>query len=760
MSGGLDSNCDDVDGVDGDGDGFAAWTEDCEDDNASIHPGAVELCDGVDQDCDGVPSALAGGDEVDDDGDGFLACAECDDASDLRYPGAVELCDGLDTDCDGALAPGDEDGDGDGDLACDDCDDGDPTMTTLDADGDGETSCATDCDDDDPVMNTADLDADGFTPCGGDCSDYNPAVSPGGTEVCNGLDDDCDDALPDWDQDLDGDGFIGCLDCDDDDPAISPAGLEVCNALDDDCDGVLPGDEYDHDGDGWLACDPWVGSDPAISGGGDCNPAEPTVWPGAPDGCDNLDNDCNGVVDDTTDLDGDGFCDGDCDDVDPDIWPGNWADAEPNAEWDGVDWNCDGDDAFTTAGASIAITGPRYTGEELLGDADIDGDGAADLLFSSDGGMHLFLSLSAGATLATTDADAVYPASRAVSLGDLDADGRDEVAMISSVGVRMFSGWSLAQLPADLTSADLTLEAAPSEGFGARLLAADLDGDGILDLAVSATYADDLATDAGKVYGYSGAWLADRLTAAGGPFSYDTSYASWTIAGATANAHFGHRLGDGGDVDGDGVRDLLVSIEDFVAGAVSVFSGASLAPGAAEDTAITHILDTGAELDFGGGGLLGLGDLDSDGLGEVFVSWHPGVGAIFSGSQLATNETLTAGAADLVLIGGFGYLKQPPVRCDLDGDGVDEVLFGDRVYGTVFATSTSNLGAALVAGSPYFDLETAGWAFSEGVENDETGWAVACADFNFDGLPDLVATAPSANYRVGNGAVYVILNGL
>jgi hypothetical protein len=474
---GLDANCDGVPGVDEDGDTYAAFVADCDDDDPLVHPGAGELCDGVDQDCDGVPSALNGGDEVDGDGDGFLACAECDDASDLRYPGAVELCDGLDTDCDGALTAGDADGDADGDLACDDCDDADPALTTLDVDGDGETSCATDCDDADAVMNTVDLDADGFSPCGGDCSDYNPLVSPAGVEVCNAVDDDCDGVLPDWDQDLDGDGFIGCEDCDDETATAYPGAPELCNGIDEDCDGLVPGDELDGDADGWLSCSAWVGTDPAILGVGDCNPAEASVYPGAPDGCDNLDNDCNGVVDDVLDLDGDGVCAGDCDDTDPDIWPGSWADATVAGQADGVDSNCDGVDPYSVGGASIVITGPQGMGLRLVGDADFDGDGGADLAFTGPGPLGpttpgevlVFFGPTPGAALTDADADLVLPGSHVASLGDLDGDGRHELAIPWDGNLHIFTGWTLSQLPADLSAADLTIESNDGD-FGHDLL--------------------------------------------------------------------------------------------------------------------------------------------------------------------------------------------------------------------------------------------------------------------------------------------------
>ena len=112
-----------------------------------------------------------------------------------------------------------------------------------------------------------DYDQDGFLDGQGedrDCADLNPAVHPGAPEICNEIDDDCDDRLDDGDEDLvdaeflyedgDGDGYgvePGLLrcgsdryatvsgDCDDDNAEVFPGAPEVCNDKDDDCDEIV-----------------------------------------------------------------------------------------------------------------------------------------------------------------------------------------------------------------------------------------------------------------------------------------------------------------------------------------------------------------------------------------------------------------------------------------------------------------------------------------------------------------------------------------
>ena len=126
-SGILNVGGDDDDGnpVDEDGDGFDT-DSDCDDTDDAVHPDADEIpYDGVDNDCQD-------GDLTDVDGDGFDGGddgEDCDDEDPEMHPGAEELCDGLDNDCSGAPLDGEVDADGDGYMFCGgDCDDDDPQV--------------------------------------------------------------------------------------------------------------------------------------------------------------------------------------------------------------------------------------------------------------------------------------------------------------------------------------------------------------------------------------------------------------------------------------------------------------------------------------------------------------------------------------------------------------------------------------------------------------------------------------------------------
>ena len=324
--------------VDADGDGSPEGI-DCDDADPTIYPGATELCDGVDNDCDSA--TMVAGENVDVDADGVIGCLDCDDADSGNFPGNTEICDEADNDCIPATwAPGeDTDVDGDGAITCLDCDDGDAANLPGNVEiCDGQDN---DCI---PVTWAADEDtdgdSDGSVTCL-DCDDADGANAPGGTEICDGQDNDCDATTVFAGEDTDGDsdGSIACADCDDADGANTPGATELCDGQDNDCDAttVFAGEDTDGDSDGSIAC-------------ADCDDADAANAPGGTEVCDGQDNDCDATTvfaGEDTDGDSDGAVAClDCDDADGANYPGN---AELCDEQDN---DCNGFADFPIGGAT------------------------------------------------------------------------------------------------------------------------------------------------------------------------------------------------------------------------------------------------------------------------------------------------------------------------------------------------------------------------------------------------------------------------
>ncbi|MAA78777.1 MAG: hypothetical protein CL916_05915 [Deltaproteobacteria bacterium] len=358
--------------VDPDQDGYFG-AEDCDENSPSVHIGASEICDGIDNNCDGeIDEGVLVTYYFDGDGDNFGDSTntqqdcfpadgyvtngnDCDDEDDAMYPGSMEVCDGLDNDCNDLI------------------DDGLGVYWFFDEDGDGYGSIDTSI--------QACTQPQGSITTGGDCDDENAQIFPGVDEECDGVDNNCNGQIDEtgsdrWFRDEDEDGFgspsnfvESCvpvegyidnnLDCNDTDDSIHPDSVELCDGLDNNCNGILNDnaldgstwfEDSDMDGYGNPASSTIACTQPAgfSSNDDDCDDSNILISPIALEFCNEIDDDCDGVVDDSDvvdfqvffgDADGDGFGDSsivmqacaqgagmatnnqDCDDTNASIYP-------------------------------------------------------------------------------------------------------------------------------------------------------------------------------------------------------------------------------------------------------------------------------------------------------------------------------------------------------------------------------------------------------------------------------------------------------
>ncbi|MES2642094.1 MAG: putative metal-binding motif-containing protein [Myxococcota bacterium] len=640
--------------------GHVAGGGDCNDADPTFHPGAAEAdCDDpADYNCDGSVGT------TDADADGWLACEECDDGAAGVSPSAAESCNGVDDDCDGVVDPAgalgagtwyaDADGDTYGNAA------------TLDRSCDapaGFVSDATDCDDARAAVSPAGVEVCATTyddDCDGDAAERRTP--------------DCTRWYLDFDEDGYGSSSNVCAcaaeglyvadnddDCDDGDGATSPGATELPgNGIDDDCDGVidavalstadaiLAGDDAD-DGAGY-----------ALAGGADMDG----------DGYDDL---LVGVPGD--DAGGSGA--GSAFLVRGPV-SGTVLASEADAAWIG-------EAADDVAGVSVSLgdaDGDGYADALVgaLGNAAGGRDaGAAYLLYGPFSGT---VDLGAADSILVGDTPGDAAGTSVLLAGDVDGDGVGDLLVSAPEGGTRSTTVGLVYLVLGPPAATVPLASAEAElsgttrtdSVGAALAAAgDTNGDGLADFLVGGPEVDDAGSASGTVYLVEGPVSGVSVLEA---------IATARLVGEDANDYAGTAMTGAGDLDGDGYDDLLVGAPGAGTGGIAyvVLSPVSgeLSLSGADASFEADVADS--EM---GGAVAAPGDMDGDGVPELVIGSE---GDVLGGTSAGAAYILTAWTSGTRLPGDadawwFGERLDRAGAAiaaagDTDGDGLDDVFVG------------------------------------------------------------------------------------
>lgn len=702
----------------------------------SVNPDAPEQCNNVDDNCNGVPDDNPEDPPVwvrDEDGDGhgaeasgtLAACdqpagtsaatdpQDCDDADEQVFPGAAEDCGPVDRDCDGDPSAGAVD----------------PETFYADVDGDG----------------FGDVESPGYAcePGAGlvdddnDCDDLDPDVHPDAEELCNEVDDDCDDNVDfgavdrgTYFLDTNSDGYgvdtstvLACSlpsgyaatagDCNDSALATNPGAAETCGGADENCDGSVDeptaadatvwyadadGDTFGEPATSQAACTQPSGY---VLDNTDCDDSSSAVSPVDPEVCGGSDENCDGATDESTaadavdhydDLDGDTYGDvatlthgclpagrvtdgSDCDDGNADANPG-----ELEVCGDGVDEDCDGLAAacflgtYTTADADAVIT--NSTASEAFG--------------------------------------------WTAAAGDLTGDGQDDLVVLanSSDELHLFAGPVTSTSTA--AAAATYTDAGAVDTYWTRGLWADQDfnGDGQDDLAMY------------PCEGTYSSYYDNNICVAFGPVDPgDLFYPRFS-------PQSGHSQPDAdvGDIDGNGIPEVLTILDTSMLYAYEPADGAF--------TYSNVWLGTGpyiATIAGSFGGVASGADFNGDGADEVALDV---AGAFYVHDTLFLGGHYIYDAAAVHGVPGANLATE--MVGDLDGDGLDDLLH---------AALSSSPEAVYVLTDPLTSGDVTAVAAASITSSSSSGFpqSMETADLNGDGVHDLLL----GTFDDANGAAYV-----
>jgi len=395
------------------------------------------------------------------------------------------------------------------------------------------------------------------------------------------------------------------------------------------------------------------------------------------------------------------------------------------------------------------------------------GGPAQDGSYDTSSRVDLFLGGASGVE-ATADWSLVEPSHdqalgyQLTTAGDVNGDGLADVI----VGCR---GWDEAEADAGIawlylgslqglsTTATWTAEGEAGDLFGAVATAGDVNGDGFSDILIGASGCSDAHTNGGAAYCYSGAGDVPKVSA------------GWSVQSNQVGARLGYSMASAGDPNGDGYDDLLVGAfmydnGEVNEGAVFIFLGSYL--GLSYTPA--WWAEGNMEEAWLGYGLANAGDVNGDGLVDILVSapcYDNGSareGAVFL--WFGTTGSMPAGNPDNAHWRALGTQAAAQLGLgvcgagDVNGDGFADIVAGAPYYNNPTVDEGAVFGWY---GSPDGPSLTHDWFHDTGSANSGYGMSVSSAgDFNGDGYSDALVGAPLYDHPgTDDGMIFVYLGG-
>jgi VCBS repeat-containing protein len=366
--------------------------------------------------------------------------------------------------------------------------------------------------------------------------------------------------------------------------------------------------------------------------------------------------------------------------------------------------------SVTSLNQTLIYGGPNnsQTGASVASAGDVNGDGLADIVIGGPASNISYVVYGATSPASnvpltsmtssvgfriTGEVAGDLEGTSVSAAGDVNGDGFGDL-IVGAPGngsgngsaYVLLGGPSMTDINlASLTSAQgFSIRGSAAEAAGISVHAAgDINGDGLADLIVGASSNDSPGTDAGATYVVYGSATPGNVT-----LSALTTATGFKLTGV-AGAHLGASVSAAGDINGDGIGDLIVGASGGTSGHADVVFGSTTAHGNLDVTTMTAsqgfaIFGGPGTTDLLGGSVASAGDVNGDGYDDILIG-APGTAKgtaylLFGGNDLSNVNLAHLTADQGVVIQGMIVGDQAGFSVasagDINSDGYDDIMVG------------------------------------------------------------------------------------